>query len=99
MDGYYFYADKPSEKYHKSDIWLLISIFLLWGFGIFALFICSQNYALKLFNNAYHFVFRQLVCSGVGFVLFLILFLIYDTYTVWQMCFSIVLIVFFIALK
>ena len=75
MDGYYFYADKPSEKYHKSDIWLLISIFLLWGFGIFALFICSQNYALKLFNNAYHFVFRQLVCSGVGFVLFLILFL------------------------
>lgn len=66
-----FYANKPVENYHKVDIWLLISILLLWGLGIFTLFICSQAFAEKMFHNSMYFVNRQLICSLFGFVLFI----------------------------
>ena len=46
-----FYAHKPLEKYHKSDIGFLVSVVLLWGFGLFTLFVCSQNYAARFFGN------------------------------------------------
>lgn len=75
MDQYTFYAKKPIEKYHKSDLFLFISIILLWGFGIFTLFICSQNYGLRIFNDSLYFVKRQLISSLVGFALFLALLL------------------------
>lgn len=75
MESYNFYANRPSEKYHKSDIWFLVITLLLWGLGIFALFVCSSNYAEKMFNNSFYFVVRQLICSGIGFALFLVLFL------------------------
>ena len=73
MNQFTFYANKPSQEYHKADIWLLASILLLWGFGIFTLFVCSQNYAERAFGDATYFVKRQLVNSIAGFVLFFIL--------------------------
>ena len=70
MNQFTFYANKPSQKYNKVDIWLLASVLLLWGLGIFTLYICSQNFALRAFGDPVYFVKRQLLCSAVGFVLF-----------------------------
>ena len=76
-----FYANRPVENYHKVDIWLLISILLLWGLGIFTLFICSQSFAERMLHNSMYFVNRQLFCSGIGFVL-LLTFLLMDMNTI-----------------
>ena len=71
MNQFSFYVNKPSENYNKVDMGLFASIMLLWGLGIFTLFVCTQNYAIKVFdNNRYYFVKRQLVCSAIGFVFF-----------------------------
>ena len=70
MNQFTFYANKPSQNYNKIDIWLLASILLLWGLGIFTLYVCSQNFAIRAFGNPLYFVKRQLLCSAVGFVLF-----------------------------
>lgn len=72
-----FYANKTSENYHKIDIWFLVSILLLWGLGIFTLFISSQNNAERMFKDPMYFVNRQLICSAIGFVFFF-LFLFFD---------------------
>ena len=77
MNQFTFYANKPSQNYNKIDIWLLGSILLLWGLGIFTLYVCSQNFAIRAFGNPLYFVKRQLLCSAVGFVLF-IAFLVTD---------------------
>ncbi|MBQ8211740.1 MAG: hypothetical protein IJZ27_04325 [Treponema sp.] len=53
MGGFSFAAERPIEKYHKSDILFLISVILLWGLGFFTLFISSQNYAQRMFNDSY----------------------------------------------
>lgn len=70
MNQFTFYANKPSQNYNKIDIWLLGSMLLLWGLGIFTLYICSQNFALRAFGNPVYFVKRQLLCSAVGFIFF-----------------------------
>ena len=72
-----FYANKTSENYHKIDIWFLVLILLLWGLGIFTLFISSQNNAERMFKDPMYFVNRQLICSAIGFVFFFI-FLFFD---------------------
>ncbi|MCR4899825.1 MAG: putative lipid II flippase FtsW [Treponema sp.] len=75
MSQYDFYAHKPTGAYHKSDIWLLISMLLLWGLGMFTIFVCSQSYAARFFNNdSLYFVRRQLICSGAGLIIFLVIF-------------------------
>lgn len=71
MNHYSFSAERPVEQYHKTDLGFLIALFLIWGLGLFAMFVCSQNYAMRAFNNPYHFLQRQLIYSGVGLVLFL----------------------------
>jgi cell division protein FtsW len=71
MSGFSFAAERPIEKYHKSDILFLISVILLWGLGFFALFICSQNYAQRMFDDSFYFVKRQFITSCVGGILFL----------------------------
>lgn len=73
MSGFTFYAAKPIENYHKIDTWLLISMVLLWGFGIFTLFVSTQNFGTKMFNDPLVFVKRQLICSAVGFAAFIFL--------------------------
>lgn len=91
MNQYDFYAHKPAENYHKCDIWLLVSILLLWGLGLFTGFVCSQGYAIRFFNNdAFYFVKRQLICSGVGLVLFFA-FLLLDMDTIKKLVIVIVL--------
>ena len=92
MNQYDFYAHKPSEKYHKSDIWFLISVLLLWGFGLFTIFVCSQGYAARFFNNdSIYFVKRQLVCSVAGIVLFMA-FLLLDMETIKKLVLYMVLV-------
>ncbi len=91
MNQYDFYAHKPAEKYHKCDIWLLISILLLWGLGMFTVMVCSQGYAARFFNNdSYYFVKRQLICSAAGAVLFFV-FLLFDMESIKKLVIVIVL--------
>ncbi|MCQ2592200.1 MAG: putative lipid II flippase FtsW [Treponema sp.] len=92
MNQYNFNAQRPSESYHRCDMALLISMLLLWGLGLFTMFVCSQNYASRFFNNdALYFVRRQLICSGVGLILFL-LFLFVDMKTIRSAVFYITII-------
>lgn len=67
MGNFTFFADRPVEKYRRTDKGLLVSILLLWGLGIFTLYICSPNTGLRLFNEKYYFVERQLISSAIGF--------------------------------
>lgn len=92
MNQYDFYAHKPAEKYHKCDIWLLITMLLLWGLGMFTALVCSQGYAARFFNNdAYYFVKRQLICSAAGLVLFFG-FLLFDMQTIKKLVVYLVLV-------
>ena len=96
MNQYDFYAHKPSDKYHKSDIWFLVSVLLLWGLGMFTIFVCSQGYAARFFNNdSFYFVKRQLVCSAAGIILFLA-FLLLDMETIKKLVIYMVLITLFL---
>lgn len=70
MSHFTFYADRPSENYNKADSWFLFSVLLLLGLGLFTLFVCSQSYAERVFNDSYYFVKRQGICALVGFVMF-----------------------------
>lgn len=71
-NNFTFEAHKPMEKYHKCDVAFLVSVLLLWGLGMFTLFVCSQSYAVRFFNNdSFYFIKRQMLCSFVGLVLFL----------------------------
>ena len=90
MESFTFYANKPSENYHKVDMLLFVSMILLWGLGIFSIFICSQRLGSNRFGNPYYFVSRQLICSFAGFLLFLF-FLITDMSYVRKLVFIIVL--------
>lgn len=70
MEEFTFYAAKPTENYHKVDMWMLVSMLLLWGLGIFTLFFCSQGFADRMYGDALYIVKRQLITSVAGFVLF-----------------------------
>ena len=67
MSAFMFHAARPVEKYHKSDILFMMMVLLLWGLGLFTLFVCTPEKGERLFNNRYYFVIRQLVWSVVGF--------------------------------
>ncbi|MBQ9239299.1 MAG: cell division protein FtsW [Treponema sp.] len=66
MDSYQFAAERPLERYRKSDAGVLACIIMLCGLGIFTLIISSQHYALRVFNDQFYFVKRQLVMLGIG---------------------------------
>ncbi|MCR5046191.1 MAG: putative lipid II flippase FtsW [Treponema sp.] len=66
MGGYSFYPDKPISQYKKSDTGLIVSIILMWGIGICALFVCSSSYCGKVFGDELLLVKRQLFASAVG---------------------------------
>src|SRR5574344_1150573 len=71
MSSFTFMADRPIEKYRRTDKGLLVATILLWGLGMFTLYISSPNTALRLFSeqkNPYYFVEHQLISSAVGFV-------------------------------
>lgn len=90
MESFTFYANRPSENYHKVDMLLFVSMILLWGLGVFSIFICSQRLGSNRFGNPYYFVNRHLICSFAGAVLFLF-FLVTDMSFVRKLVFLIVL--------
>ncbi len=67
MGGYTFYPDKPLSQYKKSDTGLIVSIILMWGIGMGALYVCSSAYCGKVFGNELMLVKRQLLASAIGF--------------------------------
>lgn len=70
-NNFTFEAHKPIEKYHKCDVAFLVSVLLLWGLGMFTLFVCSEDYAARFFNgDNFYFIKRQLLCSLIGLCLF-----------------------------
>ncbi len=69
MAEFSFKADRPVDSYHKSDVFFIIAVLLLWGLGIFTLYVCSPYTGERLFGDPYYFVTRQLVWSAFGFAL------------------------------
>ncbi len=65
-----FFTDRPLEKYRKSDPLIFVSMILLCGLGILALYFCSRNRGLELKGDSLYFVKRQLFCLVVGFAAF-----------------------------
>lgn len=68
MGSYSFFADRPMEKYKKSDAGFLISVILLLGLGLFTLYFCSQNAGYRMKGDSFYFVKRQGICALVGLV-------------------------------
>ena len=65
--AYTFLADRPVEKYRKTDFFFIVSVIILWGLGIFSLYICSPVRAIALQKDPDYFVTRQLLWSLLGF--------------------------------
>lgn len=67
MGEYRFLPERSVVSYRKSDTSFIISVILMWGIGIFTLFVCSSSYAKAALDDSMYFVKRQLIASGVGF--------------------------------
>ncbi|MGN0738945.1 MAG: FtsW/RodA/SpoVE family cell cycle protein [Treponema sp.] len=67
MGEYRFLPERSVVSYRKSDTSFIISVILMWGIGIFTLFVCSSSYAKAALDDSLYFVKRQLIASGVGF--------------------------------
>ena len=73
MSGYNFVAERPVERYRKSDLSFVAAVIILTGLGLFTLYFCSQNYAGRIFRDTLYFVRRQSISIAVGtagFILF-----------------------------
>ncbi|MBP5402395.1 MAG: cell division protein FtsW [Treponema sp.] len=68
MGEYRFIPDRSVDSYRKSDTGFIISVILMWGIGIFTLFVCSSSYAAATLDDSLYFVKRQLIASLVGFI-------------------------------
>lgn len=64
-------ADKPLEQYKKSDLSIVLLTFLLWGIGIFTLYVCSDAFGQRNFGDSLYFVKRQLISSAAGLLAFI----------------------------
>ncbi len=67
MGDYRFLPERSVVSYRKSDTSFIISVILMWGIGIFTLFVCSSSYAKAALDDSMYFVKRQLIASSVGF--------------------------------
>ncbi len=74
MAGTKFKPGTLGEDNRSNNGLFLISVFLLWGLGIFTLLISTPDTAERLFKNhgKYYFVFRQLKSSIVGLFVFFV---------------------------
>lgn len=63
---YTFQAERPVGQYRRTDKGLLIATLLLWGLGMFTLYIVSPNVGLRLFGNKNYFFTHQLISSVIG---------------------------------
>lgn len=68
MHDFTFKADRSVAAYNKSDFLFITGTVILWGLGLFMLYICTPYTGERLFSNRYYFVSRQLVWSFVGLV-------------------------------
>lgn len=66
MRLYRFFPDTPITRYRKSDSVFCVCVLLLWGLGLFTLYVCSPPIAERFFGDANYFVRRQLLCSVIG---------------------------------
>lgn len=72
MKGYTFYAERPVDMQHKTDLGLIVATLLMWGLGMVTMYICTPDTAARLFDgDRYHFVVRHVINSAVGFSLLL----------------------------
>ncbi|MBQ5491067.1 MAG: cell division protein FtsW [Treponema sp.] len=72
MKGYTFYAERPVDMQHKTDLGLVVATLLMWGLGMVTMYICTPDTAARLFDgDRYHFVVRHVINSAVGFSLLL----------------------------
>ncbi len=67
MGEYRFFPDRPVSNYRKSDSVFIVCTLLLWGLGIFTLYVCSPGVGERFFGNKNYFLNRQIVSSVVGF--------------------------------
>lgn len=74
MAGYKL--DPLVTKGKRSDVHFLVCVMLLLGLGSFTQYFCTQDYAERLFGDAFYFIKRQGVCLliGISFFLFFSLF-------------------------
>lgn len=68
MSEYKIIPERSVDSYRKSDSSFIISVILMWGIGIFTLFVCSSSYAKAALGDSMYFVKRQLIASSVGFI-------------------------------
>lgn len=67
MSDFRFFPGRSGEVQKKNDAVFIVSVLLLWGLGVFTLFVCTPDTAERLFNKKYYFVVRQLAWSVFGF--------------------------------
>lgn len=67
MSDYRFIPDRSINSYKKSDIGFIVAVILMWGIGLFTLFVCSSVNAQKVFGDSLYFFKRQLIASAIGF--------------------------------
>ncbi len=87
MSEYIFRPDRPIKNYRKSDIVFIICVLLLWGLGIYTLYICSAGIGEKFFKDKNYFFKRQLASSVLGFA-GMIVFTFLDIRTIRKFAFS-----------
>ncbi|MBQ0163254.1 MAG: cell division protein FtsW [Treponema sp.] len=68
MSEYKFIPERSIDSYRKSDSSFIISVILMWGIGIFTLYVCSTACATALTQDPLRFVKHQLIASSVGFI-------------------------------
>lgn len=68
MSRFVFAADRPVDYKRRGDVLFFVSVILLWGLGLFTLYVCSGRTAQRLFGNRLYFLNRQLIWSAIALV-------------------------------
>ena len=72
MSSFTLYAQQPVEKFRKSDPLLLISIILLIGVGLLAVFVITPIKPSMNSNGKYGDFIKQLVSFGIGLAVLIV---------------------------
>lgn len=73
MSEYSFFAERSVARYRKSDLFFIVTVILLLGFGLFTQYFCTQRYAENAFGDSFYFVKRQMICALAGLAGFFLL--------------------------
>lgn len=66
MRNYVFFAERPVSDYRKSDTLFIAIVVLLWGLGLFTLFVSTPFVGERFFGSRYYFVVRHVSASVLG---------------------------------